>query len=385
MKTIRIAIADDHMVVRHGLGKIFEDEETCQVVGEAVDAKSTLQLVRTAVVDVLVLDISMPGRSGIELIRQIKSEKPRLPILILSMHDEEQYAVRAIKAGASGYLTKGAAAEELIKAVDLIFKGGRYITTEVGERLALEIDSKQTVKLHKLLSDREFEIFKMIVHGVRVADIASDLNLSSKTVSTHKARILQKMQMKNSSDLVSYAIENNLRDSAVPPHEPDDGRSPGQAGLDGNAEFSNELLSAYRQLSAKTDFQQAILDHANFSIVATDEHGIIKIFNSGAEKLLGYRSDEIVGIYSPVIFHMQSEIDAKAKALSAELGIPVKPDFGVFLTGRQHGEPDEAEWTYVRKDGRLLSVMLSVVPVQNASGLAPCYVGIAYALAERGK
>jgi len=354
------------------------------VVGEAVDAKTTLQLVRSTDIDVLVLDISMPGRSGIELIKQIKSEKPRLPILILSMHDEEQYAVRAIKAGASGYLTKGTEAEELIKAVDKIYKGGRYITAQVGERLALEFESRHNVKLHKLLSDREYEIFKMIVHGFKVGDIAIKLNISNKTVSTHKARIFQKMQMNNSSDLVSYAIENNLRHGAPVSLELQDAdlSVPSDIDATGNEAFKNKMYSAYWQLSAKTDLQQAILDRANFSIIATDNEGIIKIFSSGAERLLGYGSTEMVGLLSPIVFHLQSEIEAKSKELSAELGRMVKPDFDVFTAKARGGLPDESEWTYVRKDGRHVSVMLSVTAIQNDAGSPINFLGVAYELAQ---
>lgn len=207
---IRVAIADDHLVVRQGVRKIFDDAAGYQVVGEAANAEDTLQLVREAKIDVLILDMSMPGRSGIELIKQIKAEKPKLPVLVLSMHGEEQYAVRAIKVGAAGYLTKESAAEELINAVNKVSMGSFYITPTVAERLALELNATHDAEPHKLLSDREFEIFRMIVAGQKGCEIAAALSLSSKTVSTYKARILQKMQMGNSAELIHYAIEHGL-------------------------------------------------------------------------------------------------------------------------------------------------------------------------------
>lgn len=207
---IRIAIADDHMVVRQGLKQILSESAGFLLVGEAANGHEAIALVRERAIDVLILDLSMPGRSGIELIAQIKSEKARLPMLVLSMHDEEQYAVRAIKAGASGYLTKASASEELVVAVRKIAKGGLYITSTVAERLAQALTEGGPLERHKLLSDREFQIFELIVAGKSVSDIAAELCISSKTVSTYKARVHQKMQMTSTAALIHYAIEHGL-------------------------------------------------------------------------------------------------------------------------------------------------------------------------------
>lgn len=210
---IRIAIADDHMLVRQGLRQVFGDAACFRIVGEATDAIGVMNLVRATPIDVLILDMSMPGRSGIELIKQVKSEFPKLPVLVLSMHHEAQYAVRAIKAGAAGYLTKGSAADELIGAVRKIAAGGPYITPTVAERLALELGEAANVAPHRLLSDREYQIFQKMVAGASISVIADELCISAKTVSTYKARILQKMQMDSAAALVRYAIEQGLVES----------------------------------------------------------------------------------------------------------------------------------------------------------------------------
>jgi DNA-binding NarL/FixJ family response regulator len=207
---IRVAIADDHMVVRQGLRQILSEAEGFWIAGEATNGGETMKLAREEKIDVLILDMSMPGLSGIRLIVQIKSELPQLTILVLSMHTEEQYAVRAIKAGASGYLTKESISTELVSAVRKVANNGLYITPTVAERLALEIRGKRSLEPHQLLSDREYEIFAMLVDGKSVSDIAAQLHISSKTVSTHKARILNKMQMTSTAALVHYAIEHGI-------------------------------------------------------------------------------------------------------------------------------------------------------------------------------
>lgn len=207
---IRIALADDHIIVRHGLKQILGDEIDCQVVGEAGNGHDTLKLVRDTDCDVLVLDMSMPGRSGIELIKLVKAERPKLPVLVLSMHKEEQYAVRAIRAGAAGYLTKESAADQLVSAIRKVANGGVYITPTVAERIALDLGAPREAASHTQLSDREYQIFEMLVAGTNVTAIADTLVLSVKTVSTHKARILQKMQMSSSAELIHYAIEHGL-------------------------------------------------------------------------------------------------------------------------------------------------------------------------------
>lgn len=207
---IRIAIADDHMVVRQGLKQIFCESAGFHLAGEATNGDDVLKLVSEVNIDALVLDLSMPGHGGIELIAKIMAANPEMRILVLSMHSEEQYAVRAIKAGAAGYLTKGSDADELILAVDKIAKGDRYITQSVAGFIANELNNARAVESHKLLSDREYQIFQLLVAGNKVSAIADLLDVSSNTVSTYKARILKKMQMTSNVELVHYAIEHGL-------------------------------------------------------------------------------------------------------------------------------------------------------------------------------
>jgi DNA-binding NarL/FixJ family response regulator len=207
----RVVLADDHAIVREGLKRIVGDVPELQVVGEAADGTEVMQRVRELEFDVLVLDLSMPGRSGMELIKLVKAEKPRVRILVLSMHQETQYAVRAIKSGASGYLTKESAPAQLEQAIRKIAGGGAYISADVAEQLALGAMPGGDGGLpHETLSDREFEVFRLLVAGEAVTDIAHKLNLSVKTVSTHKANLMQKIGVGNQSELVRYAIENGL-------------------------------------------------------------------------------------------------------------------------------------------------------------------------------
>jgi DNA-binding NarL/FixJ family response regulator len=210
--TIRIVIADDHAIVREGLKRIVGDAGDLQVVGEAADGGEVTRAVRELDFDVLVLDLSMPGRSGMELIKLVKSEKPKLRILVLSMHQEMQYAVRAIKSGASGYLTKESAPSQLELAIRKIAGGGAYISTEVAEQLALGAMPGSDTLPHESLSDREFEVFRLLVSGDAVSDIAAKLNLSVKTVSTHKANLMQKLGLNNQTELVRYALKHGLTD-----------------------------------------------------------------------------------------------------------------------------------------------------------------------------
>jgi DNA-binding NarL/FixJ family response regulator len=210
---IRIVIADDHAIVREGLKRIVSEVSEMRVVGEAGEGGQVMQLVRELDFDILVLDLSMPGRSGMELIKLIRSEKPKLRILVLSMHHELQYAVRAIKSGASGYLTKESAPSQLEQAIRKIAAGGAYVTAEVAEQLALGAMPGSETHPHESLSDREFEVFRMLATGVSVTDIAAQLKLSVKTVSTHKANLMQKMGLQNSSELIRYAIKHGLADA----------------------------------------------------------------------------------------------------------------------------------------------------------------------------
>jgi DNA-binding NarL/FixJ family response regulator len=207
---IRVLLADDHAIVRAGLKEILADTGDIEVAGEAASGQEVLARIRDNDYDVAVLDMSMPGRSGIELIRQVKDEKPRLRILVLTMHSEQQYAVRALKAGASGYLTKESAPDQLVTAIRRIAAGGAFVSPEIAEQLALDVNRGAGGPPHTLLSDREFQVFELIVNGKSVTDIARQLALSVKTVSTHKTRILHKMGARSEAELVRYALEHKL-------------------------------------------------------------------------------------------------------------------------------------------------------------------------------
>jgi DNA-binding NarL/FixJ family response regulator len=207
---IRIVIADDHAIVREGLKRIFASADDMEVAGEAADGTEVMQRVRESDFDVLVMDLSMPGRSGMELIKLVHGEKPKLRILVLSMHQELQYAVRAIKSGASGYLTKESAPTQLVQALRRVAAGGAFISSEVAEQLALGVMHGGDAPAHESLSDREFEVFRLLADGVSVTDIAVGLKLSVKTVSTHKANLMQKMGLQNHSELIRYAIKHGV-------------------------------------------------------------------------------------------------------------------------------------------------------------------------------
>jgi len=209
---IKILIADDHPVVRKGLKEIIEETPGMVVGGEASNGQEVLENVRKSDYDVVLLDISMPGRSGLEILKELKSEKPELSVLILSIHPEEQYAVRALKAGASGYLTKESAQDELIAAIRKASTGRKYISSSLAEKLAfyLEIDTEKP--LHETLSDREYEVMCMIASGKTIKEVAEELFLSEKTISTYRSRILEKMRMKSNVELIHYALKHGLVD-----------------------------------------------------------------------------------------------------------------------------------------------------------------------------
>ncbi|AXL53883.1 DNA-binding response regulator [Paraburkholderia caffeinilytica] len=206
----RVLIADDHALVRDGLRHILRSASGFEVTGEASDSASTVALIRAQPADVLVLDLSMPGRNGVELIKQIKEEKPALRILVLTMHAEQQYAVRAFKAGASGYLTKESASAELVAAVTKVAAGGVYVSLAMAERFAQSLNEPADQLPHQRLSDREFDVLKRLAAGQTITEIAAELCVSSKTVSTYKTRILEKMQMPHEAALVRYAIRHKL-------------------------------------------------------------------------------------------------------------------------------------------------------------------------------
>lgn len=206
---IRIIIVDDHPVVRRGLKQILHEKPDIKVVGEAESAQEAFEIIRTIDCDAVVLDISLPGASGVEILKQLKYEYKKLPVLILSVHPEEQYAVRVMKAGASGYLTKESAPDELVKAIRKIISGGKYISSSLAERLITDIDASGKPR-HEKLSDREFEIMRMIAQGKAIKTIGEELYLSEKTVSTYRTRLLEKMNMHTNAEIINYALKNKL-------------------------------------------------------------------------------------------------------------------------------------------------------------------------------
>ncbi|HEX7748936.1 MAG TPA: response regulator transcription factor [Bordetella sp.] len=207
---IRVLLADDHTVVRDGLRHVLERAGGFEIAGEAWDGATTVGLVRSTPAQVLVLDLSMPGRNGLELIPQIKQEQPALRVLVLTMHAEQQYAVRAFKAGASGYLTKESAGTELVNAVTKVASGGVYVSGTMAERFAQSLHEPADVLPHQRLSDREFDVFRRLAAGKTLSEIAQALSVSVKTVSTYKSRILEKMQMPHEAALVRYAMRHGL-------------------------------------------------------------------------------------------------------------------------------------------------------------------------------
>jgi DNA-binding NarL/FixJ family response regulator len=207
---IKVIIVDDHLIVREGLKQIISDTSDIRVVGEASNGQEALNKIRINDYDVMLLDISMPGRSGLEILKEIKNGSPNLSILILTMHPEEQYAMRVLKAGASGYLTKESAPDELIEAIRKVSGGGKYISSTLAEKLAFNLEVDTGKPLHQTLSDREFEVMCMISSGKTVTEIADDMSLSVKTISTYRTRILDKMRMKTNAELTYYSIKNDL-------------------------------------------------------------------------------------------------------------------------------------------------------------------------------
>jgi len=211
-RRIKVLVADDHPIVRRGVKQIIEESSDMVVSGEASSGSEVLDRVAESDYDVLLLDISLPGRSGLDILKQVKSMKPTLPVLVLSIYPEDQYAIRALKSGASGYLTKGRAPEELKEAVRKISKGHKYITSSLAEKLADRLSGGMGELPHETLSDREYQVMCMIASGKMVSRIAEELSLSVKTISTHRSRLLKKMALKNNAELTRYAIEHNLLD-----------------------------------------------------------------------------------------------------------------------------------------------------------------------------
>jgi two-component system, NarL family, invasion response regulator UvrY len=207
---MRVLIVDDHPVVRRGLKEILGDEHKTLTLGEAENAQEALRLIRQQDWDIVVLDLSMPGQNGLEVLKDVRQLRPKLPVLVLTSYPEEQYAIRVLKSGARGYLTKENAPEHLISAVRKVTRGGYYVSPALAERLAFTLNADQERPPHESLSDREFQVLCLIASGKTVGQIANDLSLSVKTISTHRARLLKKMQMKTNAELTHYAIRNSL-------------------------------------------------------------------------------------------------------------------------------------------------------------------------------
>lgn len=206
----KVLIADDHAVVRKGFAQIISETMDLEVAAEAEGGDEVLDLVRETDLDVVVLDLNMPGKSGFETLKQLQAQYPDLPVLVLSIHGEDQYAVRVLRAGASGYLTKESAPDDLVEAVRRVAKGRKYMSPAVAEDLLDRVDSDTEGPLHEALSDREFQVMRLLASGERVSDIAEKLSLSVKTISTYRSRVLDKMDVDSNADLTRYAIEHDL-------------------------------------------------------------------------------------------------------------------------------------------------------------------------------
>src|SRR5579864_5763106 len=206
----RILIADDHAILRRGLKEILMRELEDAACGEAENAQQVLTQIQNQEWDVLILDVTMPGRSGLDVLRDLKTLRPKLPVLVLSMHPEDQYGKRILKAGAAGYMNKDTAPEELIKAIRKVRSGGRYVSAALAEKLALDLGVDTERPTHEILSGREFEVLRMLASGKTVSQIAEDLHLSATTVSTYRARILEKTRMTTTAELMHYALQNHL-------------------------------------------------------------------------------------------------------------------------------------------------------------------------------
>ncbi|MBS1810054.1 MAG: response regulator transcription factor [Acidobacteria bacterium] len=207
---IRILIADDHAVVRRGLAQILAEAPEITSVGEAQNANEIMSLIRSQTFDLVILDLALPDKNGLEVLKDVKREHPKLPVLVLSMHPEDQYALRVLKAGAAGYLTKESAPEELITVIKKVLKGGRYISSQLAEQLVLDLGAGATKPIHDSLSDREYQIMCLIASGKTISEVADLLAISVKTASTYRTRILEKMQMKTNAELTHYAIQQKL-------------------------------------------------------------------------------------------------------------------------------------------------------------------------------
>ncbi|MEN6585140.1 MAG: response regulator transcription factor [Sulfuricella sp.] len=207
---IKILVADDHALVREGLKQIIGNAQNIAVVGEAVSGWEVLEKVHQIACNVLLLDVSMPGISGVDLIKRVKEEKPALPILVLSIYNEGQLASRALKAGAAGYVTKGSDPELLLTAIRKVAAGGRFVDPMLAEQMVLEFSLSDTRPLYEQLSEREFQVLQQVLSGKHISEIALELSLSAKTISTHKARLMRKLNVQNNADLIRYGMDHSL-------------------------------------------------------------------------------------------------------------------------------------------------------------------------------
>ena len=207
---IKVAIADDHDVIREGIKRILDDTPDIRVMAEAVDGQELLAKVRAKPCDVVILDLTMPGRGGLDALKELRAEHPRLPVLVLSMHADNQYAVRVLKSGAAGYVTKTLASAQLVDAIHKVVGGGKYVTPVVAELLAMDLGNDLEAAPHARLSDREFQVLRLIASGKTVSEIAAELSLSVQTISTYRAHILEKMGLENNAQLTHYALQRHL-------------------------------------------------------------------------------------------------------------------------------------------------------------------------------
>lgn len=209
-ESLRVLLADDHAVVRRGISEILHERMQVETIGEASNVPETLEMLRSGVWDVLILDISMPGRSGLEALEDIRAIRPDLPVLFMSMHAEDQIVKRVLRSGAAGYVTKGSDPDEIVKAVRKVSAGGRYVGENLVENLVFDLQSHDEKPVYERLSNREYEVLRMLSAGRRITEIAHDLSLSVKTVSTYRARILEKLDLRNDSELIHYAVRNGI-------------------------------------------------------------------------------------------------------------------------------------------------------------------------------
>lgn len=209
---IKVFITDDHSLIREGFKKLLKDEKDILIAGEAANAKNTTDYVLNNHLDILILDLNLPDKSGLDLLKELKSFKPELKVLILSMHPEDRFAMRVLRAGASGYITKESAGEELVKAIRKVYNGGKYVSESLAEILAFEVQEGAEKPIHEILSDREFQVLQMIASGKTLAEISDSLSLAVTTVSTYRARILEKLNLHSNAELILYAITNKLLD-----------------------------------------------------------------------------------------------------------------------------------------------------------------------------